>query len=330
MNESILKSHWERLNTHIELDLESAQKILSPYTHDKIQSLTLLSDGCANTNYKITFQNEHAVVIRIYTRAQSALMLETGIHKLVHTVLPVADYLYTDDTCTNYPHPYAIIKWVNGILMRDLIFQRDEDAIQSAARDAGQHLGILRAMKLPLGGFFQENMQIRPFAPEEEYETYIMHLLQDKTVADSLGKNLRHDLAQIVSECCHLIPQINDANLTHGDYDPANILVHEMNGSWKVAAILDWEFALSATYLLDIGTMLRYSHKLPACFEASFIHGIEDIGPPLPADWKKQAKLMDILCLLQLLHNNPAAERPYLNRDVTRLITHTAQTLPRL
>lgn len=68
---------------------------------------------------------------------------------------------------------------------------------------------------------------------------------------------------------------------------------------------------------------LRYSHKIPEYYENSFIAGIEAHGFQLPDKWKKQAKLLDLLCLLQLIHSNPATERPNLNRDVVSLISDT-------
>ena len=123
----------------------------------------------------------------------------------------------------------------------------------------------------------------------------------------------------------HAQSEIEEANLTHADYDPANMLVKMVNGEYKIAAILDWEFSFAGTYLLDIGTMLRYAHKLPICYEKNFIKGIESLGSPLPSKWKKKAKLMDLLCLLQLIHSNPLAERPKLNRDVVSLIADTVK-----
>ena len=328
MIEPILKTHWERGSSHIELDINQATQLLQPYTSEKIATLTLLSNGCANTNYKVTLQNDTTLVLRIYTRDPGSLAREIGVNHLVKTVIPTANYLYSDVACTIFPHPYAIMEWIDGILLRDLIFTNNEAAIVSTMREAGLYLNILRSMKLPVGGFFQDNMQIQPFALEDEYFSFVMNLLQDKVVAASLGKNLQQSVQQVVAECCYLLPEINDANLTHGDYDPANILVKEEHSTWKISAILDWEFAHSGTYLLDMGLMLRYSHKLPPYVEASFIQGIEENGSPLPSDWKKQAKLMDLLCLLQLLHANPAADRPYMNRDIVRLVSNIVQTLP--
>jgi hypothetical protein len=65
-------------------------------------------------------------------------------------------------------------------------------------------------------------------------------------------------------------------SLGENSHDAANMLVKQINGEWKISAILDWEFAFAGTYLLDMGMMLPYSRKLPACYENKFIAGIQD------------------------------------------------------
>jgi aminoglycoside phosphotransferase (APT) family kinase protein len=324
MNESILKSHWERFTAHINLDIATANKLLLPYTKDSIDQLTLLSEGCANTNYKITFKNgKSPVVVRIYVREKSALKRELGIHKLVKSIIPVPRHLYTNASCNNYTHPYAIMEWIDGMLMREVIFTSDENAISQCAFEAGRYLDKLRQIPFAEGGFFQEDMKIRPFDPGEQYLPFVMMLLQDPIVTESLGNDLHATVKALVTKNVAILPSENDSNLTHADYDPANMLVKQINGRWEIAAILDWEFAFAGTYLLDIGMMLRYSHKLPACYENSFISGIQHSGFHLPPNWKKQAKLMDLLCLLNLTHYNPPTERPKMNSDVVSLIGDT-------
>ena len=46
--------------------------------------------------------------------------------------------------------------------------------------------------------------------------------------------------------------------LVHGDFGKRNVLVREEQGRWKVAAVLDWEFAVAGSPLIDIGHFLRY------------------------------------------------------------------------
>ncbi len=324
MDVPILKLHWERFKAHVDLDLNQAALLLAPYTKDAIDQLILLSEGCANTNYKVTFKNKRPpIVIRIYIREKTALALEVSIHRLVANQIPVPCHYYADDQCTVYAYPYAIMEWIEGQLMREIVLTKDEQAISECAYDAGKYLNVLRQFKFPQGGFFTEYLQIRPFTKEEEYPPFMLNLLADNVVQESLGASLQQAVTQLITTHVNLFSQEETANLTHADYDPANMLVKQINSKWQIAAILDWEFAFAGTYLLDMGLMLRYSHKLPACYEKSFIAGIETQGTPLPLNWKKQAKLMDLLCLLQLAHSNPFSQRPKMNRDVVSLIADT-------
>ena len=79
MNDPILKSHWERFKAHVVLDLPTVKKLIAPYTSASIETIQWLSEGCANTNYKIIFTNQQPpVVLRIYTREKSALGQAVG------------------------------------------------------------------------------------------------------------------------------------------------------------------------------------------------------------------------------------------------------------
>lgn len=326
MDEPILKNHWERFQAHVDLDISTASRLLAPYVTGDIEQLSLLSAGCANTNYKVTFKNDRLpVVIRIYIRDKTALQREVAIHKLVADKVPVAAPLYFDESCILYSYPYAIMEWIDGKLLREVILSKNEKAISQCVFAAGLYLNELRQIKFTHGGFFQDNLQIRPFNKEEEYLPYVLNLLNDKVIKCDLDSNLHNAVSRLVNTYSKLLPNKDEANLTHADYDPANMIVTQVKGKWKIAAILDWEFAYAGTYLLDIGMMLRYSHKLPNYYENNFIAGIKSQGFNLPAEWKKQAKLMDLLCLLQLIHYNPASERPKMNRDVVSLIVDTVQ-----
>ncbi len=210
--------------------------------------------------------------------------------------------------------------------MREVILSGDAQAIYDCAFEAGRYLNQLRKITFEQGGFFQADLSIRPFEKQEEYQPFVLDLLNDAIVQNSLGQQLHQSTTLWLQKHMALLPDKQESNLTHGDFDPANILVENINGHWKITAILDWEFAFAGTYFLDMGLFLRYAHKLPRCYEEGFISGIESEQFKLPPTWKVQAKLMDLLCLLNLLHYNPAEERPNLNRDVVGLIAKTTES----
>lgn len=318
----VLKSHWERFKAHIDLDVATAEKILSRFTNDRIDQISILSEGCANSNFKILFKSNHPpVILRVYMRDKSAIQREIHLHDYVHGKVPVARILYHDSSCEVIPYPFSILEWMTGILMREVILKRDEQAISECAFDAGEKLSVLRQIKFGKGGFFQDDFSIMPFNHDEDYLPYVNSLMCESIIEASLGIDLLKKVKTLIESNSQYIPDKDDANMTHGDYDPANILVNQVADKWKISAILDWEFALASTYLLDIGLFLRYSRRLPVSYELNFIRGFENNGLSLPHNWKKSARLMDLLCLLQLLYYNPLELRPNLNRDVVSLIS---------
>lgn len=322
-HEPILKTHWERYREHVDINVAQAQKLIAPYCHDAIKNLVLLSEGCANTNIKVEFDQQRPIVIRIYLREKESLAREISLHDLLSEIVPIPKIYYSDNSCRLIEHPYAIMEFVDGILMRNVILSGDKIAIADCSFSAGVYLNHLRQIKFNRGGFFQDNLEIKPFSPEEEYLPFAESCLTKDNVQESLGTKLSHQLSRFIEDNQNYLPNKDNANITHADYDPANMLVKKLNGHYQVSGILDWEFTFSGSYLLDIGMFLRYSHKLPKIYEEKFIEGIVSDGNPLPQNWKKSAKLMDIICLLSLLYWNPKNERPNLNKDVVSLLKDT-------
>lgn len=58
-------------------------------------------------------------------------------------------------------------------------------------------------------------------------------------------------------------------------------------------------------------------------YEEKFIQGITSEGDPLPKDWKKSAKLLDILSLLSILKSETSIDRPNLIQDINTLLKYT-------
>lgn len=321
----ILKVNWERFQDHIDLDLRKAEEMLLPFTDAAIDELTLFAEGCSNSNYKVTFQDKSIkpVVIRIYMREHSAMRLEAALYKLVHDKIPVPNYLYLDKTCQTFPFPYAIIEWVEGTLMRDIVLSGDETDISQCTFEAGCYVDQLRRITLPERGFFQDNLEIRAFTNKEEYLPFVFNLLENPTVQQSLGKPLVKAISRLIKWNAILLATEREPNLTHADYDPSNLIFKKIDGRWQLVALLDWEFSFSGSYLLDMGMMLRYSHKLPEVFEKQFIAGIQSNGFKLSRYWKKKTKLLDILSLLYLANINPLTTKPNLNQDIIGLLNYT-------
>ncbi|MFN3234082.1 MAG: phosphotransferase family protein [Gammaproteobacteria bacterium] len=325
-NEPILKSHWERYRNHCILDHAAVKKLVQSYSKDDVVNFHLLSDGCANSNYRVDFATGEVVVLRIYLRENESLMREVALHESLVDKLPVPKVIYYNKQCKSIDYPYAVLEFIDGELMRNVILSGNKLAIEECAFSAGKYLNHLRSVKFPECGFFEGNdLKVRSFTHEEEYIPFVHSCLKHKNVIESLGEALVNCLYDFFDKNKDFLPDKLDANLTHADYDPSNMIVKKINGHYEVIAILDWEFSFSGSYLLDLGQFLRYSHKLPEAYEHHFIRGMFSEGTPLPEHWKKSAKLMDMICLLSLLYWNSKKDSPNLVADVVGLIQNTIE-----
>ena len=125
------------------------------------------------------------------------------------------------------------------------------------------------------------------------------------------------------------MPIVKDTNinLVHADFDPANIFVAEIDGKWKVSAILDWEFAYAGSWMNDVANILRYSHKMSESFEKSFLKGIEDNGLKLPKDWKMIVHEHNLASLLDSMTRHDLENCPNIREDICDLINHIIDEL---
>src|SRR5208337_1324858 len=71
--------------------------------------------------------------------------------------------------------------------------------------------------------------------------------------------------------------------LTHSDFNASNILVGRApGGAFKIAAILDWEFAFAGGPSYDFGNLLRPPLGEDAGFVAGVVEGYKTAGKDLP------------------------------------------------
>ncbi len=93
----------------------------------------------------------------------------------------------------------------------------------------------------------------------------------------------------------------NEACLAHGDFGKGNLLVRDNGDGWHVAAVLDWEFAISGLPLLDLGRLLRYERIARPILEPHISQGYSRAGAKLPDGWRRVARLADLAALCDSL-----------------------------
>ena len=92
--------------------------------------------------------------------------------------------------------------------------------------------------------------------------------------------------------------------LVHADINPKNILVTHTRGSWRVDAVLDWEFSYSGCPYGDAANMARFGADYPARFLDGFSTAFADHQPadlPLAEDWGYLGRVLDMFALSDLV-----------------------------
>ena len=113
---------------------------------------------------------------------------------------------------------------------------------------------------------------------------------------------LRDRVSTLVWSFAPQLAALGEENhLVHGDFGNRNVLVRKAPGKWVVSAVLDWEFAIAGSPLVDVGHFLRYETLSRPRVEPQFSRGFRDAGGTLPDDWRRLARVVDLMALCESL-----------------------------
>ena len=323
-----MQKNWNRRHNFIELNKPTLTAMLQPvFPGKQVVEVELLTSGLCNTNYKIKVSDLADIfVLRLYIRNRAACQKDYDIFNRVQNRVPVPELLYVDSEGLRHNIAYAIMKWVDGTLLSDVIAAGNSVNITGCAYSVGQTLAHIGMYTFPRAGFFGPGLAIAE--PFDDTNSIILstleQLLFEGNAGPRLGTSRRDQLWHFITVNAHYLESVKEnASLVHSDFKGVNILVRYELDRWQVAAVLDWEFAFAGSPLIDIANMLRYDRLLPTGFEAEFLRGYREEGGQLPSEWKRTSKLLDLLSLCEFL-NAPHANDAMIE-EVTGLIVGTIE-----
>ena len=112
-------------------------------------------------------------------------------------------------------------------------------------------------------------------------------------------------------------PEPRSVSLVHGDFRTGNYMVD----SGRLTAVLDWEFALSGTPLIDVGHFLRYETEDTPLREPYFSRAFVEYGGFLPDDWRQISRVLDLTALVECLTHESLPEN--VADEILQLINST-------
>ena len=90
---------------------------------------------------------------------------------------------------------------------------------------------------------------------------------------------------------------------------------------WRVAAVLDWEFAFAGSPFFDFGNLLRPPVGDLDGFAEAVAAGYRQAGAAIPPDWRDLARIADLTAWADFLNRTDAT--PAVIADARRMIERT-------
>jgi aminoglycoside phosphotransferase (APT) family kinase protein len=299
-----IESRWVRAEPRRDLPLPVLERMVRvAFPQGKITSVEPL-EGLRNANFKIKLETAEPVVIRIYEHDRSLCKKEVDLFRLIGTLVPVPEIIHAEPEGIDDVPPFAILEFVEGVTFRDLKCTRNSEAIGQAAYAVGRTLAALGGITFPVSGWLGPGPTVK--APLLEGQNpaprFLDECLASKNVVRLVDAKVRDQLHQMVWAHAGQFSEMDkSAHLVHCDFGKRNILVRPTEGNWVVAAVLDWEFAVSGSPLIDVGHFLRYERYARPLVEPEFSRGFAEAGGDLPPGWRRLARMVDCLALCEVL-----------------------------
>lgn len=317
---SAMKYGWQRLKPVVELSLPQVENILCTFSHKKVRDVQLLGGGLANTNYCCIFNDNSKVLLRIYTRESGSCLVEKTIHDLLQCDLPIAKIVHSDTSQNIIPYSFTIMQWIEGISLREAIIQKPRQLADTFFQ-LGFLLHHLQKHRFARIGMLDEHFNITAFSEGDDnpFFSYVKECLQSEITQQNIGETLCQEIGIYVDKHHFLYDEIFcNPHLTHGDYNPANILVCPK--TYAITAILDWEFAFSGSFYCDMANMLRDEDVYAENCVEQFVFGVQESGIKLHENWREMCKVVDLTSLMGFASTQSCEVR---KQDVIHLIKQT-------
>jgi Ser/Thr protein kinase RdoA (MazF antagonist) len=289
------------------------------YPAARLQAAQPLIGGLRNTNYRLTVVGAPSpLALRLYVADPAACAREAALLTHVAGRVPAPRVLGTDTTADP---PFALLEWLEGEPLDEVLRDCDAGTALDLAAACGTVLAAIHETRFPAPGFLGPDLSVQ--RPMPHWAPAVEAAL-DGPAGASLGPAPAARVRRVVQSSLDQVEPIwSEAALAHADFKPWNLLARQEAGIWNICGVLDWEFACAASPLLDFAIFLRDDRARPAGFGDSFAAAYRSAGGRLPDAWRRLARLIDLLNLMQLLAS-PGEQR---TEDIRRLVDDTLDSL---
>lgn len=323
-----MRDAWTRATPILEVDAKAAEALVAPaVTGARVVDVVPVSGGLANTNLRVRLSGRKApLLLRLYQRAPAEARKEWALHRRLAGRVPVPAVLHAAESNPVTGGPYAIVEWIEGAHLSRVVPGLSTEARRDLAFDIGRVLASIHAITFPTSGFLDADLNVaQPIDVGAQGLTGFLRLcLVGGRGGERLGPELTQAaLAFAEREGPRLQAWTSPPRLTHSDFNGSNVLAHETEAGWRVATVLDWEFAFAGAPFFDFGNLLRPPIGDLDGFAEAVASGYVQGGGTMPPDWRKLARIGDLTAWADFL--NRADATPGVIADAKRMIEKTVR-----
>lgn len=278
--------------------------IKQTFPGSRVAEVAALSGGYANDLFRVRLDGAPfpSVIVRRWRRDPQVAARELAVMARAATVVPVPRILASD---LRAKRPFALLEDMPGIRADEALaqFPGEAEAIGEAPGRAFSHIGGIGFEAA--GMFADETLRVNAFTGDaaDNLLACAHPLVWNDAARAVLGVELQAGWWTLIEREAPCLSGLEtQRSLVHADANPKNVLVERLGKVWQVTAVLDWEFALSGTPLMDLGNLLRFEDRAGTPFAAGVLSGW---GKPHPSA-VRQARALDIYSLLDFV-NRPNA-----------------------
>ncbi|MCU1275504.1 MAG: hypothetical protein JWO48_2935 [Bryobacterales bacterium] len=297
------------------------------FSHGRAFAIEPFVDGLRNANFKLHLDGTAELfVLRIYEHDASLCQKEIDLMRLVGGSVPVPGLIHAEPRGFDDLQPFTVMRYIEGMSFLELKRTANADAIAQAAYSVGETLAAIGRFSFPKPGWLAPGPTVGAPLLEgaDPVPRFVDLCLASANLEQLMPADLRNRISALVwSICPDLRSAQEDARLVHGDFNRRNLLVRPIGGRWSVATVLDWEFAVSASPLADLGNFLRYERGSRPVAEPNFSAGYLNAGGKLPPDWRRIARIIDLAALCESLAHEDLSD--VVAEELVDLVRATAE-----
>lgn len=308
------------------LSLQAARSIANRVLPDAdVTAVSPLHGGHMGAVFELALSgSEPPLVLKVYPEAYRwKMQKEMNVIGLIEgrVDVPVPRILLADESKTLLPLSFVLMRKIEGENLRGIEKDLAANALSRAYLLMGEALRKLHRISMEAFGYLGSQGISTAHATNYAYLTTQFDRATQDFVARGGDTRLAQRIADFAMERAHLLNACEAAVLCHNDFHGSNILVSGRDSSLRLTGVLDFENALAADPLMDLGKTLYCAPEMDAPRRDALLEGY---GPILRSDWRETVTLyrlyhhLSFWCWMAMLGNRQIL--PSLSHDMECLV----------